>query len=956
MKNLFISLFCLLSTLTISAQTFDYPYMGQKLTYEILDEINKTCMVKSGNQSSNQVIIPREAVYNGISYRVVSIGESAFAWHFNLKSVSIPNTVTTIGKLAFAESALGKVVIPNSVTTIGATAFATTFLQTVTIPNSVTEIGPCAFTHCSDLTEINVDSGNSAYCSVDGVLYNKDKTRLCAYPGAKEDESFEIPTSVTVIGNYAFTDGVNLTSIKIPETVTSIEHNAFENCSKLETIKIPNSITTIEDQTFYCCRRLFSVNIPSSVSYIGYLAFCRCSGLRSVFIPGSVTTIQADAFKICDNLSEIYYEAKEPVSVNEIAFSDYSKPTLYVRASAMDKIKELVPWYFFLNVKSYEFADLRINNSSITMDVGNRCTLPVTKEGRLSELTWTSSNTKVATVDSEGTVSALAFGNATITVSATDLLTGATISSSCNVGVKRPDKYTLNYQYDADNLTATVTSISVSEDLVNCIDVVVPEYVEQGGRRYTVTAIGDRAFYHCRALTSLTLPVSITSIGDHAVASCSFMTSVTMGDLVTSIGRSAFEFSYSIKSLRLSKSLKDIGEYAFSSSSIEKIYYGADDPVSASSGIFIGYTNTTLYVKASALDKIRSTMPWSLFEKIETYDFRDITLDNTSLSMRPGESLTLNVINNSGMTDLKWISTNPEVATVDGNGRVTTHAGGTAKIIVTATDPKNNTTVGAFCNITVIVLNYTYDQSSLTATVTGISDIKNGDPVDIVIPEYVEHEGQQYKVTAIGDNAFNRCDKLNSVTISNTVISIGRWAFEYCTGLTSVSIGNSVTTLNSRAFSGCSNLTLLTLPNSVTTINMGAFEFCSSLTSVTLGDSLNYLGNRAFYKCTGLKSVNIPNSVEIIGPSAFSGCENLTSVTIPGSVNIIGTDAFKDCKSLTSVTLPNSVTEIMSFTFMNCSSLVSVDLGDSVSSIGSVAFYGCSSLSTITIQIGRAHV
>ena len=135
-----------------------------------------------------------------------------------------------------------------------------------------------------------------------------------------------------------------------------------------------------------------------------------------------------------------------------------------------------------------------------------------------------------------------------------------------------------------------------------------------------------------------------------------------------------------------------------------------------------------------------------------------------------------------------------------------------------------------------------------------------------------------------------------------SVTSIGNDAFENCSSLTSVTIGNSVTSIGAWAFGGCSSLTSVTIPNSVTSIGNYAFEYCRSLTSVTIGNSVTSIGQSAFYHCSSLTSVTIPNSVTSIGEFAFEGCSSLTSVTIGNSVTSIGDYAFYDCSSLTSVT------------------------------------------------------
>ena len=238
---------------------------------------------------------------------VTSIGSGAFSGCTGLKRVEIPNSVTSIGHWAFDDCAsLIDITIPNSVTDVGERAFyRCTNLTTVTIGNSVTSIGRYAFEKCTSLVTIEVSKNNKDYASFDGVLFCKNKTKLIKYPAGKTDRTYEIPDSVTYIGIGTFEDCLNLASITIPNSVISIGVYAFAYSPNLTSVEIPNSVTSIGDGAFYWCTSLTSVTIPDGVTDISERAFSNCKSLTNVTIGNSVTSIGDDAFYYCENLTSI---------------------------------------------------------------------------------------------------------------------------------------------------------------------------------------------------------------------------------------------------------------------------------------------------------------------------------------------------------------------------------------------------------------------------------------------------------------------------------------------------------------------------------------------------------------------------------------------------------------------------------------------------------------------------
>ena len=343
--------------------------------------------------------------------------------------------------------------------------------------------------------------------------------------------------------------------------------------------------------------------------------------------------------------------------------------------------------------------------------------------------------------------------------------------------------------------------------------VVIPEKFNYKGVMYTVTSIGEYAFYDCwnlvsvtipnsviiietgafngcSGLTSVTIPNSVTSIGDYAFSYCTGLTSVTIPNSVTSISNSAFESCSRLTSVTIPNSVTSIGDYAFS--------YCTD-----MTSVTIPNSVTTIgeyaFCSCVGLTSVHITdiAAWC---KIS---FGSNPLENACHLFLNGEEIKDLVIPNS--------------VTAIGD-----HAFNFCTGLTSVTIPNSVTTIGfgAF-----------YGCTDLTS---------------VTIPN---------SVTTIGDGAFNRCYGLTSVTIPNSVTSIGNSVFNLCTGLTSVTIPNSVTTIGGYAFNKCTGLTSVTIPNSVTSIGEAAFSGCTGLTSVTIPNSVTTIEAYAFSYSTGLTSV-----------------------------------------------------------------------------------------------------
>jgi len=322
-------------------------------------------------------------------YTVTGIGHEAFQHCWGLTSVTIPDSVTSIGHEAFFWSELTSVNIPDGVTSIGEWAFrGCASLTSIHIPASVTNIGTAAFAGCP-FTSFSVSPDNPTYAVIQGALVDKQERTLVSLPYAKE-EAYTVPDGILHIGNAAFTNCIGLTSVTIPDGVLSIGAGAFEYTG-LTGVTIPASVISIGANPFIGCddlsyidvspnnpifqqldgvlldkqqRRLVSYpktragayTIPEGVQLIGNVAFGYCHDLTGVTIPDSVTTIDDGAFWTCDGLTSVIL----PNSVTSIGDHAFGSCYGLVSVAIPDSVTSIGDGAFY---GCFELTNVNLPNS-----------------------------------------------------------------------------------------------------------------------------------------------------------------------------------------------------------------------------------------------------------------------------------------------------------------------------------------------------------------------------------------------------------------------------------------------------------------------------------------------------------------------------------------------------------------------------------------------------------------
>ena len=224
-------------------------------------------------------------------------------------------------------------------------------LTSVTIPDSVTSIGNGAFYNCTNLTSVTIPNSISM---IEGATFASCPLLI----------NITIPNSVTSIGNGAFYACFSLTNIDIPNSVTTIEDSAFAYCTGLTNMVIPESIVTIAGSTFANCTSLSTISIGNGVTSIGGYAFNNCDALSRITIPDSITSILDGAFYNCTLLTSVYFKGDAPVAGNDAFLS--SSPTIYYRyyangwgATFAERPTAIWP----------EFLGVEINSEGFVLDV-----------------------------------------------------------------------------------------------------------------------------------------------------------------------------------------------------------------------------------------------------------------------------------------------------------------------------------------------------------------------------------------------------------------------------------------------------------------------------------------------------------------------------------------------------------------------------------------------------------
>jgi len=938
----------------------------------------------------------------------------------NIKKLTLPSKFKRIpqyfcsGMINLEEFKCGEI------TFIGSGAFRNCVsLKTFNIPNSVDTICSIAFENCVNLKSINLTEYLSG-----GQFYRINV----------------IPNSVKFIGGGAFRNCQSLKAIRLSNNLTSIESSLFANCPYLEKVEFQH-VDSIGERAFEGCVNLPSITIPNGCKSIGVAAFCFCTNLEELTIPNSVTYIGDYAFQYCVGFKNINVSWNNPITTSRNIFENsgtwwwttpktysnmyyygwpkelidsvstvigqyerdhiYNSAQLNILGASHLPYKETAPWSEFQCL--YDEVDVPVetillNTNSCTIWDNNSYRLTATvlpSNATRQNVTWSSSNTNVATVTAAGQVLAKNRGKATITCTAAD---GSGVTATCEVIVNssadavtiRAQNYGRYYGSSNPNFTyytvegtinsgePTLTCSADKTSPVGTYDIVI--------KRGTISNDSVK----CVNGTLTVMKASLTiSVGDYTkvegeenpiftpifngfkngennsvlikqpTISCSATKDSPAGTyIITVSGAEADNYNTTYKSGTLtiiSKSSLEINETNFpdavfreyvSGSTIDKDQNGklSDEEISAVKTIDV---NNLEISDLSGIEFFTALTTLNCrFTKITSIDLsRNTALKN--LDCRNNTLTALNVANNTALTALRC-----------------------SRNKITSLDVSKNT------ELTVLRCNY----NQLTAL-----DVSQNTKL-----EQLDCFGNKIGKTAMG----NLIASLPNVTSGKLYVIDTTWSAEenVCTTeqvATAKAKGWTVYDNNSTnpiEYAGSSEEEIITFADANVkaicvanwdTNGDGELSKAEAAAVTDLGEvffknhkittfnelqyftGLTSIGDNAFTLCDCLTSVTIPHSVTSIGDNVFFYCIALTSIVVENGNTVY--DSRNNCNAIIKTStntlivgckntiIPNSVTIIANDAFQYCIGMASITIPNSVTSIGDNAFYGCTGLTSINI-------
>ena len=606
----------------------------------MIDGLDSWCDIDFENENSNPIQFGADLYINGEKETQIKIPEGITtikpyvfgrSWTNDetktaITSIQLPDTVTSVGKNAFAYNYLQSINIPNSVTTIGEEAFAGNNFSTIEISENVNTIEDGAFRNCKELQKIKFpDSAQNL-----GTMLVANCIKLT---------DVGLPQGIETITAGMFSSCTSLTKFSVPSTVQLIENGAFFKCSNLTNIELPDQVHTIGGYAFYECTVLNKINLPAELKNIGNSAFGGCTTLTEVIIPDGVMNIGEAAFRGCKSLSNMTI----PDTVTEIGRTAFYNCCMLEQFSVPKNIKVISDYTFYgcsklssitlpsslVTIGKAAFQDCSALENMIipesVTDIGNLAfsgceniesvTLP-SQISKISEAVFSGCKSlkEIQIPDSITVIEGSAFQNCNslleITIPESVVEIGNTAFQNCatlnrinfkgdapQIGTNAFMGVTADCYYPADNttytleittqdwggnLTWTYEGKKEDDDKYKCGENLTWNLTEDGklvitgsGRMfdYSIDEYKYAPWYEERAnITSIEIDDNVTYIGNYAFYSCNKITDekTKLPEKLEEIGEGAFK-KCKVKSVDLPSMVKSVGKEAFAESSLRSV-------------------------------------------------------------------------------------------------------------------------------------------------------------------------------------------------------------------------------------------------------------------------------------------------------------------------------------------------------------------------------------------------
>ena len=766
----------------------------------------------------------REQIINvSIGNGVTNISYQAFAYCYNISTVSLPSSLTSIGQGSF---------------------YRCRSLSEITIPENVVDIAADgAFSECSNLEYFFVADNNSKYSSVDGVLFNKDKTTLVKMPEHKSGE-YLIPSTVTCIDYAAFYGCSNLTGVTIPSSVTRIKGSAFYGCSLLTSVTIPESVTIIGEELFYGCTSLTSITLPSTPTVIGAYMFCGCSNLASITIPTNILWIANYAFSNCTSLESIII----PEGVTDIslyAFSgcvnltSISIPTTLTTVSnnVFDGCTSLTAVNFNGTQAQREAVESGWStegNDTFFNATWHYVEVPTIvnsgycgAEGDGTNLTWTLYNNGELVISGSGEMANFNSGNPIPWSEYRSSITTVTIEDgTTTVGVSAFRECTNLTSVSLPTSLLTLSALAFN-GCTSLTSIVIPEGIDTVGASCfqnctslttvslpsTLRTIENSAFLYCSNLENISLPEGLSTVEVKAFSGCNSIRTITIPAGLTSISNYMFEHCHMLTSVTIPSGVTSIGDYAFQDCGLTEVVL----PVGL---LTVG---NTAFKNCGSLASV--TIPYSLTQIDYSafancgnlanvyYDGSEDDWAGISIGSDNGNLTSANIHYNShtwGPITYTWADDNSKVTAeriCQGNpSHKETENSAWVGYAVSSWPTDDAAGVGVY---TAGFANPAFETQTKEISITG----------ETVIASESDVSGYDYSWTLFGDGKLlisgkgsilgiplKYKDVVKNVIISCGITYVGANSFQNYTMLSSVTVPPTLSEIGSDAFDGCSSL------------------------------------------------------------------------------------------------------------------------------------------------------